>query len=163
MFYHRKDNHWWFIVITILFGFALDIFPLHSSLMWLRPAWTLLIILYWLIKLPETLSVLIILPLGLILDLLKGTLLGEHALALLIVSYVVMKFAYDIYNYSLRQQMLVIGGVILLYHLIILCVQGVIHQLPPIYLYLLSVLVSTLLWPWIFVSLNKLFDKLHLS
>ena len=77
-FSHRR----WFIVGTILIAFMLEILPLPGFIIWFRPAWTLLVLIYWAMALPEVVGVGYAFMVGIFLDVLTGTLLGEHAFAM---------------------------------------------------------------------------------
>ena len=151
----------WFIFVTFLIALALDILPLPGWVIWLRPAWTLLILIYWLMALPTVVSVGWAFILGLLLDLLNGTLLGEHAFAMVIVAYIILKLYQLIRVYPMLQQTLMVFAVLLLYQMILFAIQGLVASLPQSWLYWMSVVVGTMLWPWIYVLLRDWRRKLN--
>ena len=100
--------------------------------------------------------------LGLLLDAMKGALLGEHALAMLIVSFLFLKLHRRFKLYPMWQQCGFIFLFVLLYQFIIFLIQGIIGQLPQSNLYWGPTLTSLIFWPWIYILLrdwNNKFSK----
>lgn len=147
-------HNWTVIIITLLVALVLALLPMPDWTSWLRPAWVLMVLIYWAIALPSRVSVGIAWLMGLLIDLLNGTLLGEHALAFTVVVYFVTRIHIRLRLYPLLQQGLSVLFFVLLYQFIIYCIQGFIGQLPGSHLYWLSALTSTLLWPWLFVLMR---------
>jgi rod shape-determining protein MreD len=147
-------NNFVAIFITVLISIILAMLPMPDWTAWLRPAWVLMILIYWALMTPYYVSVGIAWVTGLVMDLLNGTLLGEHALAFTIVIFFVSKLYIRLRMYPLLQQGLSIFVFILLYQFIIYCIQGFIGQLPSSHLYWLSAVTSMLLWPWLFVVMR---------
>lgn len=147
---HRR----WFIVLTFFVAIALDILPLPGWVLWLRPSWTLLTLLYWTMALPNVVGLKTAFFLGILLDLLNGNVLGEHAFALIVISYFMITFYQRIRVYPLSQLTTVVFIFIYLYLMIIFAIQGFLGQLPHSILYWLGGLISTFLWPWIYLLLR---------
>src|SRR4029077_2915539 len=97
--------------------------------------WVLMVLIYWAMMTPYRISVGFAWVLGIIVDLLNGTVLGEHALAYTIVIYFVSKIHIRLRMYPLLQQGMSIFLFVLLYQFIIYCVQGFIGELPGSHLY----------------------------
>ncbi len=143
-------SNWVAISITFIGALVLTLLPMPDWTVWMRPAWVLLVLIYWAMDVPYRVSVGSAWFLGIILDLLNGTLLGEHALALTIVVYIVVKMHSRFRMFSLLQQGLIIFVLVLLYQFILYCVQGFLGELPRGWLYWSSSLTSMLLWPWVY-------------
>lgn len=138
------------ICITFLIAFILTILPLPDWTVWCRPAWVLMVMIYWVMMTPHRVNVGTAWMLGIFLDVLTGTLLGEHALALTVVAYLVSKLHARIRMFSLLQQGLSVLLLALLYQFILYCTQGFIGQLPNNWLYWSAPFTTMLLWPWVF-------------
>jgi len=147
-------HSWFAIFTTLLLALVLALLPMPDWTVWLRPAWVLMVLIYWTIAMPYRVSVGIAWLLGIIIDLLTGTLLGEHALAFTIVIYFVSRMQMRLHMYPLLQQSISILFFVLLYQFILYCIQGFIGQLPTSHLYWLSSLTSMLLWPWLFILMR---------
>lgn len=147
------DN--WFAIITSIFlAIVLMLLPLPEWTTWFRPAWVLLLLIYWSLDSPYRLNVGVAWVIGIMIDLLTGTLLGEHALAYTVVVYFVSKMYIRIRMYPLLQQSLSIFVFVLLYQFILYCIQGFIGELPNSQLFWFSSVTSMFLWPWLFVLLR---------
>lgn len=144
------------LLMTFLLAFILTLLPMPEWAIGLHPAWVLLVLIYWNINTPYWVNIGVAWFLGIVLDVLYGSLLGEHALAMTMVSYFVVRLHTRIRMFSLLQQGLCILLFVFLYQLIIYCVQGCIDELPKSKLYWLSSIVSMLLWPWVVSILSNL-------
>jgi rod shape-determining protein MreD len=79
------------VYVTALAGLLLTLLPLPSLLGIIRPPFLVVVILYWSTMTPRAGGILIGFLAGLTLDLLQGTQLGEHALALSFVTYLAVR------------------------------------------------------------------------
>ena len=143
--------------LTLLCALALDILPLPTWILWLRPSWTLLVLIYWVMMIPDRISVGYAFILGVLLDLLEGTVLGQHAVAMVLVIYLVAKFYKRMQVFAIQQQMLMVFLLFLLYKLIIFIIitlLRIILMASILTLVTISILVGTLLWPWIYLLLQ---------
>src|SRR3990167_3131724 len=139
------------IFLSICIALILTLLPMPDWTTWLRPAWVLMVLIYWAMMMPYRVGVGTAWTVGIFMDLLNGTLLGEHALALTIIIYFVARIAIRLRMYPLLQQGGSILGFVWLYQFILYCIQGFIGELPNSPLYWLSAVSSMLLWPWLFV------------
>lgn len=145
------NTHGWpVIIISIIIALILTILPMPEWSGWLRPAWVLMVLMYWTISLPYIANIGMAWLVGVILDVLSGTLLGEHALALTVVIYVVSRMQSRLHMFPLLQQALSVFFLVFLYQFIIYCVQGFVGQLPHGWLYWSSAVTSMVLWPWVY-------------
>ncbi len=144
----------WMIWLTFLLAFILTIVPLPEWAATMRPEWVALTLIYWCIALPQRVGVGTAWGLGLGLDVLKGAVLGQHALALTIVIFLIIKIHRQIRVYPLWQQALVIGALILLNQMLVLWVNGIIGISSSGWIYWLPSLSSAVLWPWMYLILR---------
>ena len=144
------------LVLTVLVAFILASVPLPDSVRDWRPAWVALVIVYWCLALPERIGVLTAWVIGILLDVMQGTLLGQHGLGLAFVAYVAILYHQRIRVFPLIQQSLVVGSLIFIYLAWMLLVYNVLGSHHYAMSYLLGASTSALLWPWIFVVLRDL-------
>jgi len=147
-------HSWFAIAISMLIAIILALLPMPDWTIWLRPAWVLMILIYWSMTVPYRVGVGIAWIMGIIVDLLNGTLLGEHALAFTVVIYFVSRMYMRFRMYPLLQQGISVLFFTLIYQFILYCVQGFIGELPRSHLYWLSSVTSMLLWPWLFILMR---------
>jgi len=156
---NRPIRGGWFIVLTLLISLMLEVVPLPNWIIWLRPQWALLVIIYWMLAFPSVVGFVYAFCIGILLDLLNGTLLGEHAFAMVVIAYLILKLYQLIRVYPMAQQTLMIFMLVLLYRAVIFVIQGVIGESPHFMAYWLTVIISTLLWPWVFILLRDMRRK----
>lgn len=142
------------IFFTLCLSLISMLLPMPEWATWMRPAWVLMVLIYWAMSLPFILSVGTAWLIGLVVDLLNGTLLGEHALAYTIIIYFVGRMHIRLRMFPMIQQSLFVFALILLYQFIIYCTQGFIGELPRSHLYWLSSVSSMLLWPWLVILMR---------
>ena len=147
-------HNWFVIICTLTMAIVLTLLPMPLWTIWLRPVWILMVLIYWAMMMPYQVGVGVAWITGLLVDLLTGTLLGEHALAYTLVIYFVTRMHLRLRMYPSLQQGMSILFFVLLYQFILYCVQGFVGELPASNLYWLASLTSTLLWPWLFVLLR---------
>lgn len=137
------------ILLTLIVAFILTLLPMPDWSIWLRPAWILMVLIYWCMTSPDRVNVGLAWFVGILLDVLNGTLLGEHALALTITIYIVTRMHRRLCMFPLIQQGFSVFLLVLSYQFVIFCVQGFIGELPRGWLYWTSAITSMLLWPWV--------------
>jgi rod shape-determining protein MreD len=142
------------IVITIFAAVFLALLPMPEWAAWGRPAWVLMVLIFWAMITPYQVNVGVAWAAGMLLDMLTGTTLGEHALALTIIIYFVYRFRMRINMYPMLQQGFSVFLCVLAYQVILYAVQGVIGQAPQSRLYWLSSLTTVMLWPWLYVIMK---------
>lgn len=94
----------WIIFGLLVLALLLAVYPLPLSWRWWRPEFVLLVVIYWVFVLPNNTSLTLVWCLGLIQDLIEGTPLGQHALGLVIVTYIGIQSYRRVRNYALWQQ-----------------------------------------------------------
>lgn len=145
------------VVPTMLFSLMLVLLPLPEWAHAFRPDWVTLFMIYWAMAMPEFVGLLMAWIFGLLLDVAQGTILGQHALGLVLVIWLVQMTYLRIRVASLIQQALVIFVLLLAKLLLTLWVSGLVGQAPEnITLYLLPSITGALIWPWLFIVLRDI-------
>ncbi|MBU6420617.1 MAG: rod shape-determining protein MreD [Gammaproteobacteria bacterium] len=157
----RRAN--WVIVVTYLVALLLSIWPLPDWAEAFRPAWLLLATIYWCLFLPHRVGLLVTFGVGILLDALTGSLLGEHALALLLIAWVTLKLHLQIRVFPWWQQMLVVFLLSLLYSFVLYWVDGMLGYTQGALLRWMPVLITSLLWPWSMQLLGMLQQRFQVN
>lgn len=142
------------IWLILLIALLLSLVPLPSWVGWLKPSWVLLVLVFFAWTVPQKVSVGHAFVLGILLDLCNGTVLGEHALALIPIIYVTVKFHKQLNMFPGMQQIFIILFYSLVYKLIIFITQGLVGEMPHSFLFWLASVVNMVLWPWMFILLR---------
>ncbi len=149
-----KRHNYWIVLVTFIVALMLTAMPLPDWITVWRPAWVAMVVIYWSMALPQRVSIGTAWFLGILLDVLQGSLLGQHAIGLAIVAYVTVKLHLQIRQHPLYQQSLFVGLLVAVYLSLIVWVNGIIGRPPQSWSFLMPVITSMLLWPWLFVILR---------
>jgi rod shape-determining protein MreD len=146
-------------ILTVIAAFMLAIMPLPAWAIEFRPDWVTLALIYWAMALPEKIGVTIAWLAGLMLDVAHGSVMGQHALGLVIVIWVINMQYQRLRVASLLQQAIVVFFLLFLNQLLVLWVSGIMGKAPDSWLYFMPSFTGALLWPWIFIILRDLRRK----
>lgn len=144
------------ILLTFLGAYLLAVLPMPQWLLWARPEWVALTLVYWVIALPHRVGIASALLLGVGLDLLEGALLGQNAFALVVVATLSQVLYQRLRLYSLWQQSAVIFVLVGINQLICQWVQNLQGVGAQSLLFLLPAVSSALLWPVVLLVLRSL-------
>ena len=139
--------------VVILFTFALamvlTIVSLPDSLRIYRPDWVGLVLIYWCLAIPERVGVLSGWLVGLLLDVVTSSLLGQHAMALCLVAYLSVRMNQQIRVYPLWQQSLAVLVLLVIHQLVLLWINSVVGRPNPGLTYWIPPVIGAVLWPFI--------------
>lgn len=144
----------WTIAASFIVAFMLTALPVPEWAVAWRPAWVALVLTYWCLAMPQVIGVLTAWFVGLLLDVMHGSLLGQHAFGLAVVAYVIVLYHQQIRVYPLFRQALVVGSLVFLYLLTMLFIYNFLGSMHYGYDYLLAAITSAVIWPWIFIVLR---------
>lgn len=132
-------------IVTLL----LSIIPLPELISEFRPPWVLLLVLYIEYFLPGNFKLISLLLVGLLLDVLLATVIGEHSFALILVTWLALTKARRFQFFSMMQQIFLIGFFCFLYQSVIIFIAALLGFNYSLLTPLASTGVSMFLWPWI--------------
>lgn len=137
------------LALVFFMAFILTIIPLPMFIAGIRPPWILLVVLYVQFFFPRYFSVALLFFMGLCLDVLLATVIGEHAFALLMTTWLasgkVRRFGF----FSIIQQMVLVAIFCLVYQLIIYFIDAFLGYNNRPWMVIGTALLSTLFWPWL--------------
>lgn len=134
---------------TFIAALALELLPLPTWAEPARPAWAVLVLLWWCIHHARRANVGSAFVIGLLLDVLKGSVLGQHALALTLAAFLAARFHLQIRVFPMWQQTTVIGVLTLVVGALLWWTDGIAGH-PANLLYRVPAAITTaLLWPWV--------------
>ena len=135
------------IILSIVIAFALTILPLREQWVLFRPEWLALTFIHWGLVSPSKSSLVIAWFVGLLIDSVYGTILGQHALGFTIVLFLTLRMRSRLLMDSYFQQVFLLFLVLGAYLLINLWILGITGNTPGGWGYWYTVFSSLLIWP----------------
>jgi rod shape-determining protein MreD len=111
-------------ILSLVATLALASVPLPDAVAPLRPDWVAVVLLYWSLMAPRHFSLMTAFWMGIALDTLTGALLGQNALALLVIVYLAEKFHLRLRVFPLSQLAITVLLLLGLYEFILFWIDG---------------------------------------
>ena len=105
----NPDRHWWLMPSSMALAFIWQFWPIGQTLRLYAPDAVVMVMLYWALRKPQHVSSGWALTVGLLIDSIGGSLLGMHALALVVIVYFIQQMEERLRMFAIWQQSLVIG------------------------------------------------------
>lgn len=151
------------IVLTFAVASVLMIIPLPDWAAPFRPAWVTLVLIYWCLAIPKRVNIGVGWVSGLAVDVLTGTLMGQHAMSFAVVAFLAVKLHQQIRVYPLWQQAFSVLILVALEQLLAAWVLGIVGRAPETWLYWMPSITSAMLWPWVYIVLRDVRRKFSVS
>ncbi len=146
-------------MLSVIVALVLTVLPIPNWALPFWPEWTILVVIYWCLTLPHKFNLKFAWVAGLLMDLIKGSLLGQYALTYLLVVYICINIYPRLRIYPLFQQAIAIGALLVPYFLLSLWVSSSFHSVTADWRYWTPIASSMLLWPWVFSMLRLVRQK----
>lgn len=114
----------WAVFFTVLIAIVLQVLPLPDWLAAVRPSFVVLVVIYWSIFAPHAGGIFAPWLAGLVLDVFKGDVLGQNALSVALVAYIVMSLHQRLRNQTLVQQSLFVFAMLMVNEGVIWGIEG---------------------------------------
>jgi rod shape-determining protein MreD len=145
-----------FMAASLLVALVLQLFELPYPLAVLRPLWVPLVLVYWVMVIPQPVGLLTAWLTGFLLDVLLGTVLGQHALGLTLVVLVALWLRGWLALFPIWQEAALLTLVWLLYTLLMFWIDGATGHHADAWLRWTPVVTTGLSWPLIVALMNAL-------
>jgi rod shape-determining protein MreD len=155
-----RASNTWFIWLTLALALLLSVAGMPKFMELGRPLWLALFLTYWVLALPQRVGMTTAWGLGLLADVLNGTLLGQNALVLTLITFLVLTLHQRLRMFPMWQQSTVLLVVFGLAQLVQLWLNALTGSRPPTLAFVLPALISALLWPWVCAILRGLHQRL---
>ena len=142
------------IIVSFMIASAMNIYPFNLSTASMRPMMLVMVLIFWLMFQPRYVGVFAAFFIGLIADLLLDTRLGQQAFAAVMVALVIKLSS--IYLKQLTPIMAwLLASVSLLVFQLSLCILQYIGQNIFVSVSIISMLVSMVSWPLVYLVLQR--------
>ena len=146
------------VLLSLLVALILSLLPLPLWLTAIRPAFLVLTVMYWSIAVPRLGGIGLGFFSGLALDVFRGAVLGQNALALSAITYVAVREHQKIRLKPAFQQALIMLGALVVYEFILFAIDGWTGHPMTSPLRWLHALTGALIWPFVTAVLDRLRD-----
>jgi rod shape-determining protein MreD len=147
------------MALSSLVALALAVLPLPSALEAFRPDFLVLVVLYWSIEVPRAGGLTLAFMGGLALDVTQGVVLGQHALALTLISAWATHLRLRLRVFSVLSQCLTIFALLTAYQFVLFWVDGATGNPVTTFGRWLAPLIGALLWPVVIGILRRLHER----
>jgi rod shape-determining protein MreD len=144
------------ILLSFLVAMLLTSLPLPEGSIIFKPEWLLLVLIYWCMATPERVGIFSAWLLGLTLDVMYGSLLGQNAMTFSLVAYLVGLLHLRVRMFPVWQQSLMILVLVVIHLALNAWVRGITGQFSIVWAYWVPALTSALVWPFLFILLRDL-------
>jgi rod shape-determining protein MreD len=148
-------RQWWVSLLSLAATLALASVPLPEAVAPFRPDWVAVVLLYWSLMAPRHFSLLTAFWMGIALDTLTGALLGQNALALLVVVYLAEKFHLRLRVFPVSQLAFTVLVLLFLYEFVLFWIDGMAGRTVPLIERWLPPLTGTLVWLCMYALLDR--------
>jgi rod shape-determining protein MreD len=143
------------MLLTSMLALLLHAIPLPPILNAIRPAFVVLAVIYWSLTAPRAGGIALGFLGGLALDVFKGAVLGQYALATSLIAYISIRQHLLIRNKPVFEQSLIVAILLLTWELVVWAIDGWKGHNAPGLLRWLHIVTGTMIWPLLALGLRR--------
>ena len=147
------------LILSILLGIIFTLIPLPPVWDDFRPEWVGMLILYWTLYSPKSFGIISAWIVGLVVDVLTGSLLGQHALGYILLSYMALSVTQQYPMFSVLQQLIVIFISMSVYLAAMMWIVALSGTAPDASNLWYPIFLTVLLWHWMSTLLNRFVNR----
>lgn len=151
----RRHHGWFMPALSLVLVLVLALLPLPDSVAPFRPDWVAVVLIYWSLMSPRRFGLLTAFWMGIVLDTLSGALLGQNALALLVVVYLAERFHLRLRVFPASQVAITVLLLLALYEFILFWIDGMAGRTVPVMERWIPPLTGTLVWLILFTVFDR--------
>jgi rod shape-determining protein MreD len=152
----------WPVLISLLVALSLEVTPMPADLAPWRPPWLALTVIYWALTYPRRYGLALAWLAGLVLDVLKGGVLGQHALAMTVATWLALRFHLRLRVFPIWQQTMAIGVVVAIHQFLVFWVDGVSVGAELGWQRVTPTFAAIIIWPPLVAVLDRLRMRLRM-
>lgn len=158
---NRQRTQTWILAGSIALSLLLMLMPLPQVLAPFKPYWPALVLIYWSLEAPERTSIGLAFLIGLGADLLNGALLGEQALRLAALTFIVLRFRSRLRFFPMWQQAIAVLVLLFNDRILLLLVRLFAGDPRPPAAFWFAPFTGTLAWPFVFLLIDDVRARLR--
>ena len=144
------------VAATFAVALVLSVVPVPEWAEQFRPDWVGLVLIYWCMALPHRFGIGTGWMVGLLQDVLYGALMGQYALSRSIIAFIAVKLHLRVRVYPPWQQAIAVLALLAIGQLFVVWVRSIIGKPTLGFHTWTPIIVSMVMWPWIFIILRDI-------
>lgn len=157
---NRTKQGGWVILLSFILSLILTLLPFPEGMKFFRPDWVLLVLIYWMMALPNRVGIGTAWILGIVMDVMSGGIIGVTSLVYALIAFLILSFHLQLRQYPLWQQGIWIFLLIFFNQLVLVVkIMGAVDW----YGWWLPAVSSTILWPIVFAILRWFRRTFHVA
>jgi rod shape-determining protein MreD len=145
----------WAVTFTVLLALIAQVIPLPDWLPDIRPSFIALVIIYWSIYAPHAGGIFAPWLAGISLDVFKGEVLGQNALAIALLAYITMSLHQRLRNQTLVQQSLFVFLMLAVNEVVVWGIEGWSgHTVASAWRWI-EPMIGAMLWPFVALLVGR--------
>jgi len=142
------------IILSFSAAMVMNILPLPEAINNYKPDWVALVLIYWVMAVPNRVGVFTGWIVGLFVDVLYGSLFGIYAMTFALIAYLIQMTYHRLRLFPRWKQSINVTVVIGIHMLLVLVLRGFVGSVPSDYHYWMPLIGAIIFWPWVFVILR---------
>ena len=149
----------WAVAFSTLLALILQALPLPTWLEAVRPSFVGIVVIYWAIYAPHAGGIFAPWLAGLALDVFKGDVLGQNALAIVLVAYIAASLHQRLRNQTLIQQSLFVFAMLTLNEAVVWIIEGWTgHSISSPWRWI-QPMIGAMLWPFVAMLVGRTHER----
>ena len=155
-----QAGRFWPVAVVLLVALSLEVAPLPGALQMWRAPWVALALIFWSMRQPGRYGVGVAWVIGLVLDVLKGSVLGQHALMLAVTAFLTVEFCQRLRVFPIWQQTAAVTAIVAVYVFIGFWIDGITGSLEGGFRRLAPIVSAFIAWPPIYWLSRRLIEPM---
>lgn len=151
----ESGRQWLIPALSVVAALVLALVPLPDAIAAFRPDWVAVVLLYWSLIEPRRYGLLTAFWLGVVLDTLSGSLLGQHSLALLLIVFLSQRLYLRLRAFPASQVAMIVIALLALYEFVLFLIDGFAGRQVPLIERWGPVVTGGLLWLLVLVGIER--------
>ena len=147
---------WIAVALTFTLALILELIALPDRLLFLRPEWLVLTMVYWLLRRPDKVGIAFGFGSGILMDVLTGSYFGIHALAMSLVCYLVLGMHKRLKMFPVIQQAAIVFFITGIQLMIVYTFRSALSVTDNGLEYLWQALISAAFWPLVVILYDRI-------
>jgi rod shape-determining protein MreD len=154
MNFARREPRW-AVFFSVLIALVVQVLPMPDWLSVVRPSFIGLVIIYWSIFAPHAGGIFAPWIAGVALDVFKGDVLGQNALAISLIAYITMTLHQRLRNQTLIQQSLFVFAMLFINEVVVWGIEGYGGHAVSSPWRWVQPMIGAMLWPFIAMLVGR--------